>query len=96
MDTFDAIRTVLAVRKFRDTPIPEETVRRIVEAGRLTASSINGQPWHFIVVQNKETLRQLGVLAHLDPISPQAPLAIVGRHGRKPLRPPTPAVPFSR
>ncbi len=63
METFEAIRTVLAVRQFRDTPIPEESVRRIVEAGRLTASSQNGQPWHFIVVQNKDTLRQLGAIA---------------------------------
>jgi nitroreductase len=77
MDTFEAIRTVLAVRQFRDTPLPDELVHRIVEAGRLTASSMNGQPWHFIVVQNKETLRQLGGLARTGPYIPQAPLAIV-------------------
>jgi nitroreductase len=77
METFDAIRTVLAVRSFKDTPIPEPIVRQIVEAGRLTASSINGQPWHFIVVQDKETLRQLGQLARTGPYIAQAPLAIV-------------------
>jgi nitroreductase len=77
MDTFDAIRTVLATRQFRDTPIPDETMHRIVEAGRLTASSMNGQPWHFIVVQNKDTLRQLGTLARTGPYIPQAPLAVV-------------------
>ncbi len=59
MEVFDAVRTVLAVRQFRDQPIPESIVHQIVEAGRLTASSINKQPWHFIVVQNKETLQQL-------------------------------------
>lgn len=77
LETFEAIRTVLAVRQFRDTPIPESVVRQIVEAGHLTASSMNGQPWHFIVVQNKETLRQLGVLARTGPYIAQAPLAIV-------------------
>ena len=56
METFDAIRTVLAVRHFKDTLIPEPIVRQIVEAGRLTASGGNGQPWHFIVVRDKETL----------------------------------------
>ncbi len=77
METFDAIRTVLAVRSFKDTPIPESIVRQIVEAGRLTASSQNGQPWHFIVVRDKETLRRLGQLVRTGPYIAQAPLAIV-------------------
>src|SRR5438876_11930097 len=77
METFDAIRTVLAVRHFKDTPIPEDIVRQIVEAGRLTASAGNGQPWHFIVVRDKETLRRLGQLASTGPYIPQAPLAMV-------------------
>jgi nitroreductase len=77
VETFEAIRTVLAVRQFRDTPIPEAVVREIVESGRLTASSANSQPWHFIVVQNKDTLRQLGALARTGPYIAQAPLAIV-------------------
>ena len=77
METFDVIRTVLAVRRFKDTPIPEPIVRQIVEAGRLTASGGNSQPWHFIVVRDKETLRRLGQLARTGPYIPQAPLAIV-------------------
>ncbi len=77
MDTFEAIRTVLAVRSFKDTPIPEEIVREIVEAAHLTASSINKQPWHFIVVRDKETLQKLGQLAKTGPYIAQAPLAIV-------------------
>jgi nitroreductase len=77
MEVFDAIRTVLAVRQFRDQPIPEPIVKQIVEAGHLTASASNRQPWHFIVVQNKETLRQLGALATSGPYIAQAPLAVV-------------------
>lgn len=76
METFDAIRTVLAVRAFRDTPIPNEALHQIVEAGHLTASSMNGQPWRFIVVQEPATLRQLGALAHSGPYIAQAPVAI--------------------
>ena len=77
METFDAIRTVLAVRRFKDTPIPEPVVREIVEAARLTASSQNGQPWHFIVVRDKQTLQRLAQLARTGPYISQAPLAIV-------------------
>src|SRR6266702_1063894 len=85
METFDAIRTVLAVRHFKDTPIPEPIVRQIVEADRLTASGGNSQHWHFIVVRDKETLRRLGQLASTGPYIAQAPLAIVVAMDRSPL-----------
>ena len=77
MDVFEAVRTLLAVRQYQETPVPEEVVRRIVEGGHLTASSMNKQPWHFIVVQNRDTLRQLGALLRTGPYVAQAPLAIV-------------------
>lgn len=77
MEVFDAVRTVLAVRQFEERPVPEAVVREIVEAGHLTASSMNRQPWHFVVVQDKETLRRLGALARTGPYIAQAPLAIV-------------------
>jgi nitroreductase len=77
MDVFEAVRTILAVRSYQDRPVPEDLVRRIVEAGRLTASSMNKQPWHFIVVQERETLRRLGALAKTGPYIAQAALAVV-------------------
>ena len=77
MDVFDAIRTVLAVRSYADKPVAPEAIRRILEAGRLTGSSMNLQPWHFIVIENRETLRQMGALARSGPYIAGAPLAIV-------------------
>jgi nitroreductase len=77
MDVFETVRTVLAVRLFQAKPIPAEVVRRIVEAAWLTGSSINGQPWHFIVVENRDTLKQLGALARSGPYIVQASLAVV-------------------
>ncbi len=77
MDVFTAIQTVLAVRSYRDEPVPPEIIRRIVEAGRLTGSSMNGQPWHFVVVENRETLHKLGSLARSGPYTAQAAFAIV-------------------
>ena len=76
-DVFDAVRTLLAVRSYQSTPVPDALIRRIVEAGRLTGSGMNGQPWHFIVVRDPETLRKLGALASSGPYVAQAPLAIV-------------------
>ncbi|MFN8439773.1 MAG: nitroreductase family protein [Caldilineaceae bacterium] len=77
MQVFDAVRTLLAVRTYQDKPIPAAAVQRIVEAGRLTGSSMNRQPWHFIVVQEHETLRKMGQLLGSGPYTAQAVLAIV-------------------
>lgn len=77
MDVFEAVRTVLAVRSFKDQPVPAEVIQRIVDAGRLTGSSMNRQPWHYIVVTRRETLQQIGSLARSGPYTAQAALAIV-------------------
>lgn len=76
MDVFEAVRTVLAVRNYEDRPVPAEILLRILEAGRLTASSMNGQPWHFVVVENREALRRIGALASHGPYVAGAALAI--------------------
>jgi nitroreductase len=77
MEVFDSVRTVLAVRSFQDKALPEEAVKKIVEAARLTASSMNRQPWHFIVVEDRGMLKQLGAAAPTGPYIAQAPLAVV-------------------
>jgi nitroreductase len=77
MEVFDAVRTVLAVRQFDPRPVPPEVVRQIVDAARLTGSSKNLQPWHFVVVDDPETLRQIGAMARTGPYIAQAPLAVV-------------------
>jgi nitroreductase len=74
---FDTIRTLLAVRRYQARPVPDDVIRRIVEAGRLTGSGMNGQPWHFIVVREADTLRRLGALASSGSYVAQAPLAVV-------------------
>jgi len=77
MEVFEAVRTMLAVRRYLDRAVPETIVQRIVEAGRLTGSAMNLQPWHFIVIQDRDTLRRLGALARSGPYVAEAPLAIV-------------------
>jgi nitroreductase len=77
MEVFEAVQTILAVRQYQDKPVPPETTRRLIEAGRLTGSSMNQQPWHFIVVEERDTLQKLGALARTGPYLAQTPLAIV-------------------
>lgn len=80
---FDAARTILAGRQFQDRPVPAEVIHRIVEAGRLTASAMNGQPWHFVVVQDRARLQALGKLVRTGPYIAQAAFAIVVGNAKK-------------
>lgn len=59
MDVVKAIRTKRAVREFDGRPLPDAVVRTILEAGRRAQSAKNTQPWHFIAVRDRETLRAL-------------------------------------
>ena len=76
MEVFEAVRTVLAVRNYVQKPIPPESIHRILEAGRLTASGRNRQPWHFVLVENRETLQKLGSLSKTGPFIADAGIAI--------------------
>lgn len=76
MDVFECIRTRPAIRSFRPDPLPAEVVDKILEAGRQAHSQRNRQPWRFIVIQNRDTLRQIGALAPTGPYIADAPLAI--------------------
>jgi nitroreductase len=74
---FEAVRTVLAVREYDDKPIPDDVMGRIVEAGHLSASASNAQPWHFVVVRDRAGLRELGGLVAHGPYIAGAGAAIV-------------------
>src|SRR3954453_18749746 len=58
VDAFLAVASKREVRRYADTPIPPETERRILEAGRGTGSSKNRQPWRFVVLADRETVER--------------------------------------
>ena len=60
MELHDLIYSRQSVRKFKDTPVPDEDVLKILDAVRVGPSSENEQNWHFIVVRNEEIKRKLG------------------------------------
>lgn len=65
MDTWEAITSRRQVRQFTDDPIAPDDLTKILEAGRRAPSSRNGQPWDFVVVSDRDQLRQLsGVWQH--------------------------------
>jgi nitroreductase len=59
METWDAIRSRRNVRAYTDRAIPRTDLERILEAGRRAPSSMNWQPWHFVVVTDRPQLVEL-------------------------------------
>lgn len=60
MELHDLIYSRQSVRKFKDTPVPDEDVLKILDSVRVGPSSENEQNWHFIVVRNEDFKRKLG------------------------------------
>jgi nitroreductase len=59
MDLFDAIKGRKSIRRFKPTPVPDEDIKKILDAGRWAPSANNTQPWSFIVVKDRELLRNM-------------------------------------
>ena len=76
-EVYDAAVTILAIREFADRPVADDALLRIVEAGRQSASAGNGQPWHFVVVRERDGLRKLGSLVRTGGYTAGAAAAII-------------------
>jgi nitroreductase len=72
----EQIRTVRQARLYRPDPIPAEVLDQLLEIARWTGSSRNTQPWQFIVITDKEQLRQISQVRPPITWVADAPLAI--------------------
>jgi nitroreductase len=64
MDTWLAVASRREVREYAQRDIPEEVVRRILDAGRLAGSAKNRQAWRFLVVEAPEVREQLAAAVY--------------------------------
>jgi nitroreductase len=77
MDVFEAIEKRKSVRSYQSTPVPQETVTKLLEAARIAPSAGNIQPWHLIVVTDPEQRKALSKGTFAKFLA-DAPLVIVG------------------
>lgn len=82
MDVFEAIEARRSIRAYRSDPVPNEKIRKVLEAGRQAPSAVNRQPWHFIVVRDRGNLEKLSH-GRFAGFLREAPLVIVGCGDRK-------------
>lgn len=80
------LKRLRAVRQFRPDPVPQEVVDAVLDVARWSGSASNLQPWEFVVIRNRETLRALasveGFAAHLAGASLGIVLVMAGEPRR--------------
>lgn len=59
MDTYLAVASKRDWRSYADRPVPEDVRGRILDAGRLTGSAQNKQPWTFVVIESDEAKKRV-------------------------------------
>ena len=62
----DIIKRRRSVRRFDDATIPKEAMEQILEAARWAPSGANAQPWRFVVVTKRETLKALAEICYYN------------------------------
>lgn len=53
------IMTRTSIRKYKDQPVEQEKIDIMLKAAMAAPTAVNLQPWHFIVIDDKNTLKLL-------------------------------------
>lgn len=77
MDVFECVSTLSSIRSFIDKDVPDEIIRKVLEAGRLAPSAHNDQPWEFILIKDKHKIGELQQYCLSGSFISQAAFAIV-------------------
>ena len=48
-----------SIRKYRDREIPDQIITDLLEAGMAAPSAVKKDPWHFIVIRQRQTLDKM-------------------------------------
>jgi nitroreductase len=77
MDVFEAIHGRRSTRKFyKDKPVEDDKLQKILEACRASPSAHNKQPWELIIIRDKEVLKEIGKEATNAHFLGKVPLAV--------------------
>ena len=66
MDTYLVVASKRDWRSYADRSVPEDVQRRILDAGRLAGSSVNKQPWTFVVVESAEAKERVAETVYVS------------------------------
>lgn len=59
MELFEAIKERRSIRKYKDKKIEEDKILDLINAGITAPSASDRQPWHFVVIEDPDTIGKL-------------------------------------
>lgn len=65
-----------SIRKYKDKKIEEEKIEKLLKAAAAAPSAGNEQPWHFVVIRDRDTLNHLAEVHPYAKMLKDAPLAV--------------------
>lgn len=77
METREAIKTRRSIRSYEQKSISDTHLHLILEAGMYAPSAYNQQPWHFVVIKDKQKLYQIPTIHPYAQMTSQADCAIL-------------------
>lgn len=72
----DNIMTRTSIRAYTSDPVPVDVVETLLRAGMAAPSAMNGQPWEFVVINDRDSLDKLAGSLRYARMLKGAPLAI--------------------
>jgi nitroreductase len=64
VDTYLAVASKRDWRSYADRPVPDDVQRRILDAGRVSGSAVNRQPWRFVVIEEDDLKRAVAATVY--------------------------------
>lgn len=77
MEALEAILTRRSIRRFTGEPVPDPLLEEILAAAMSAPSSKNQQAWHFVVITDRDILREVPSFHPFAKMVPDAPVAIL-------------------
>jgi nitroreductase len=77
MDLIEGILTRRSIRKYKKGQVSQDQINTILKAGMYAPSARNQQPWHFIVITDRDILNQIMQVHPYAGMLSEAQLAIV-------------------
>lgn len=77
MDAIEALTTRRSVRRYLPDAVPVETIKKIVNAGRLAPTARNVQPCEFVVVTEADKRSRIAAITEYGKFIAEAPVCIV-------------------
>ncbi len=77
MDAMTAILSRRSIRRYTKEPIPDEVIKELLEAAMSAPSAGNEQPWHFVVITDRELLDEIPKIHPYAQMLREAPVAIL-------------------